>query len=430
MLTEMLTMAGYNTQSKKIHADFFRESVAPSLGFHPRGTGVSKLWKSFMTDDHTPVELSWCWSTSTETPTVRYSVEPIGKDAGWVVDPINTAASVQLLGEALPLAPDMDLYLHRHFQKLLLTRNLSAHSKQETIIDIPQAQSFIAFDLLETSIVVKQYYLPARRALVDGSSSFAIVKNAIQKLPAPSHALLTSFDVLINFFESFTVQSRPSVEIMAIDYLDPTLSRLKIYVRSRATTLQSVIEMMTLRGKYPKTSEEENSLRELWCSVFGLNGDGYDDHHPLPEKEHRTGGILYYFELKCGATFPKTKVYLPVRHYAQNDDQIARGLSKYLDRRDKKLATGSYYNSVKKLWCVPHPFIIINYHAHQLFSNKHRELVDGLGFHTYISWASDRNQWNITAYLNPEIYHLSRSKQGVSRRVPINAHGRALQYIG
>ncbi|RFU32823.1 hypothetical protein B7463_g3510, partial [Scytalidium lignicola] len=390
MLAEMMAMAGYTRHSSKIHEGFFCTSVAPSLGFHPRGTGAPQLWRSFMTDDHTPVELSWCWSSSKINPSVRYSVEPIGKCAGQTVDPINTAANIRLLGEALPLAPEMDLYLHRHFQHLLLSRNLP--DKKELTTDIPQSQIFIAFDLLETDIVVKQYYLPSWRALAEGNSNFTIIKDAIRKLLGPADALLTSFDVLVDFIETLPIQLQPAVEIMAIDCLDPLRSRLKIYVRSRETTLQSVIEMLTLGGRAPKTFEEQDSLRELWYSVFGLSSDEHMDNHPLPEKDHRTGGILYYFELKCGATIPKTKVYLPVRHYAQNDDQIARGLSEYLERRGKKLTTGSYYNSVQKLWCVL-PLSVKLPVSYQLYNSPQWKSVDGQCLDKFLRGRESSENW-------------------------------------
>ncbi|KAF9241491.1 hypothetical protein DTO027I6_9085 [Penicillium roqueforti] len=387
MLQSMLVMAGYPSDSESLHTKFFRESVARSLGSHPKGCGPPDSWKSFMTDDHTPVELSWCWSTSLATPTVRYSVEPIGPSAGQEVDPINTAASQRLLGDALCLTNDLDLYLHRHLQSLLLSRNEPARREHQKSLP-PQSQSFMAFDLLEKSIVVKQYYLPAWKALEEEKTKISVIRDAFQKLPAPAKGLLDSIYIFNEFLDSFPDNLRPVAEIVAIDCLDPSQSRLKIYVRSPFTTLKSVIEMLSLGGRAPKTQDELDSLRELWCSVFDLNPAEYLDDQPLSEKEHRTGGILYYFELKRGAKIPKSKAYLPVRHYAKNDEQIARGLSEYLARRGRTLATGSYYDGVKKL-C------------------KHRDLADGLGFHTYICWASDQGQWNVTAYFNPEIYYQS-----------------------
>ncbi|KGO38980.1 Aromatic prenyltransferase, DMATS type [Penicillium expansum] len=346
MLNMMLELAGYPENSRTVHSEFFRGSVAPSLGHHPRGTGDPLHWKSFMTDDHTPVELSWCWSTALDTPTVRYSVEPIGKWAGQPVDPINTLASLRLLGDALQLSPEMDLYLHRHFQKSLMSLK---SSNEDPITQNPQSQSFMAFDLLEKTIVVKQYYLPTWRALAEKKTNFAVVEEAILNVPALGNSLLSSFSVFTNYLESFPEETRPAVEIMAIDCLDPLNSRIKVYVRSRSTTLKSVFDTLTIGGKAPKSSDEEESLRELWHSVFGLNQD-QSDETPLSQNDHRTGGILYYFEFKSGTPIPKTKVYLPVRHYAQNDDQIARGLSGFLDRRGKKLAAGSYLEGVQTLW--------------------------------------------------------------------------------
>lgn len=41
-------------------------------------------------------------------------------------------------------------------------------------------------------------------------------------------------------------------------------------------------------------------------------------------------------------------------------------------------------------------------------NSKHRSLSKGLGFHTYVCWASDKDNWNVTAYFNPEVYHESR----------------------
>ncbi|KAJ5894548.1 hypothetical protein N7495_006239 [Penicillium taxi] len=349
MLTDMLIMAGYPSLSESIHTKFFHESVAQSLGPHPRGRGSPDSWKSFMTDDHTPVELSWCWSTSLETPTVRYSVEPIGPFAGKEIDPINTAASLRLLGDTLPLAPGLDLSLHQHFQRMLSSRSDPFRVENEKL-SVAQSQSFMAFDLLETSIIVKQYYLPERRALAEDKTKLFIIEDVFQNLPTSANALMDSVDMFRDFLSSFPGNSQPAVEIIAIDCLDPSHSRLKIYVRSRSTSLASAIHMLSLGGRAPKTREEEDSLRELWCSVFGLDPKKYHDYQPLRGKEHRTAGILYYFELKQGTKAPKSKVYLPVRHYAQSDEQISRGLSDYLARRGKKLAKFSYYDGVKRLW--------------------------------------------------------------------------------
>ncbi|KAJ5500819.1 Aromatic prenyltransferase DMATS type [Penicillium expansum] len=200
MLNMMLELAGYPENSRTIHSEPFV------------GTGDPLHWKSFMTDDQ-PRRAELVWSTALDTPTVRYSVEPIGKWAGQPVDPINTFASLRLLGDALQLSPEMDFYLHRHFQKSLMSPK---SSNEDPITQNPQSQSFMAFDLLEKTIVVKQYYLPTWRALAEKKTNFAVVEEAILNVPALGNSLLSSFSIFTNYLESFPQETRPAVEIMAI----------------------------------------------------------------------------------------------------------------------------------------------------------------------------------------------------------------------
>ncbi|OAA63434.1 dimethylallyl transferase [Niveomyces insectorum RCEF 264] len=373
MLTEMLTTAGYSKKSTALHSDFFTSSVTPFLGFHPRGTVAPHVWKSFMTDDHTPVELSWCWSSSKDAPAVRYSVEPISRSASLRVDAANLTANVRLLGDCLPTAPNMDLHLHRHFRNSLTTHDsMGPDEKGVQKSDVPQSQCFIAFDLLEKNNVVKQYYLPGRRAKEESRSNWSIVKEAIQNLPGSANSLLSSFDVLVEFIESFPVASRPAVEILAIDCLEPTQSRLKIYVRSLETSFKSVMDMMTLGGRAPKSPDEEESLRELFIAVFGLNKDTYEDDQPLREKAHRTGGMLYYFELKSNSKLPKSKIYLPILTlvYPIRDAQgrsIAgprwkfvegQGIDKFLRGHEVSKAWRKY-GSVYRIWSDFIPEVVL-----------------------------------------------------------------------
>jgi DMATS type aromatic prenyltransferase len=120
MLSAMAGIAGYPEESRAIHRAFFANSVASSLGPHPAGTGGgASSWQSFMTDDRMPLELSWSWSATRAKPAVRFSAEPVGWAAGTPSDPFNTLATVELLGETLPLAPSLDLSWHSYFLKAL-----------------------------------------------------------------------------------------------------------------------------------------------------------------------------------------------------------------------------------------------------------------------------------------------------------------------
>ncbi|KAL3302351.1 dimethylallyl tryptophan synthase [Colletotrichum asianum] len=358
----MMTMAGYDDRAKAIHRGFFGAAVSDSLRPYP--SARTPRWESFMTDDHTPVELSWAWSDEQSTPTVRYSVEPIG----WTAGSANEQAAASLLDRTRSYAQGLDLSWYRHF---LQNGGVSS------------SQNFSAFDLEDDrSTTVKSYFIPTVKASSLGISNLDL-----------KPAITWPRILLKDFILCHHPTEQPVVEIVAIDCVNPTDSRVKIYIRSKNTTLTSMIDVMSLGGRLPfLTDTIMSSLKELWVAVFGSGAE--DDvgalSRPLPTIDHRTSGILYYLELKPGAPLPKPKVYLPVRHYARDDEQIARGLSGFLERRCKSLANGVTYHEGVKSLC------------------KHRRLGDGLGFHTYITCAVKNGSVAVSTYLNPELYHTSR----------------------
>ena len=69
--------------------------------------------------------------------------------------------------------------------------------------------------------------------------------------------------------------------------------------------------------------------------MFGLESNSKAHSEPVSKKKRRTASLLYYLELRAGSSRPKSKVYLPVRHYAKNEDQIDRGLSNFWEKRGK-----------------------------------------------------------------------------------------------
>ncbi|KXJ85035.1 dimethylallyl transferase [Microdochium bolleyi] len=315
-----------------------------------------------MTDDHTPAELSWSWSGDDRLPAVRYSVEPIGWDAGSDIDPHNVHASAVLLGSTLPYTPSLDLHWYRHFlqcltlcQKKSLQNGASDGLPPSTCK--PPSQTFIAFDLEHNGdMVVKYYFLPSLKAASLGTGRLELTEAALSGLrlrePSDSASVLDSFHLLTEYIATFP-SGTVTVEIVAVDCVTPSKSRVKIYVRSRQTTFGSVLDMLTLGGRAaPLPESAVSSLKELWVNLFATAGNEAEIlEAPLPENPHCTAGILYYFELKPGLPLPTSKVYLPVRHYAQDDEQIALGLSRYLEKRGKGLAGGmTYLDGVRKLW--------------------------------------------------------------------------------
>ncbi|KUL82979.1 hypothetical protein ZTR_10298 [Talaromyces verruculosus] len=353
-----------------------------------------------MTDDHTPIELSWKWSPSHKLPTVRYSIDPIpGK-----LDNFNTRATNELLKKILPSASSIELRWYDKLVDMLTTTTAEANGENPFQSDIalsklPHSQQFLAFDLEKNiknnsrNIMPKAYFLPQWKALLNAESTFSLVQSSIKTLSAyhPDALLYESWNLVADYIQSFKSDpGRPQVEIEALDCIDPSQSRIKIYLRSSRTKFNDVLDMMTLGGQISTHIQGAllESLKSIWCSVLSLEEKDLDAD--LPVNNHRTAGILYLAELRPGCHVPKIKVYIPAKHYGKNDLSVAQGISTFLSSRGNSFADGSDYLTGAKQLC------------------HHRNLEDGLGFHTYVSAAVDENGLDVTTYFNPEIYHESR----------------------
>ena len=350
MISHMMELAGYSESSRILHRSFFSDKVAFSLGPYPTETAQGGTWKSFMADDHTPLELSWSWSGRNSKPVVRYAAEPIGWLAGSSTDPLNMKAGLKCLEDSRLWAPSMDLQWYHHFSHTLLTMSETVATDCVPANADSPSQAFIAFDLEEETMVVKYYFIPTSKAALLGRSNLDLAVESILSLPKLGQGFAKPLGVVMDHISSFSATSRPHVLIIAVDCIEPQLSRVKIYVRYQQTSFDSMIQALRLGGALPPFSATVlKDLEELWCGCFGV----HDTSTPLDNVVHRTAGLLYYYELKANKALPTSKVYLPVRHYASDDDQVARGLSDFLSKRGMTLSGGSsYYDGLSQLWYV------------------------------------------------------------------------------
>ena len=89
LLAILLRKAKYQLEAQCDVLLFYFAFIAPELGPSLDLFGRFPRWKSFMTDDGTPLEMSWEWGLGDSPPTVRLSIEPIGLTAGTPQDPLN-----------------------------------------------------------------------------------------------------------------------------------------------------------------------------------------------------------------------------------------------------------------------------------------------------------------------------------------------------
>ncbi|KAI0544050.1 tryptophan dimethylallyltransferase-domain-containing protein [Xylaria curta] len=333
----LLYSAGYSPEAQRRSLDFFQKVVAPNLGgFQDASEDQKVSWKSFMTDDGTPLELSWDWGTNDSQPTIRYSVEPIGLQAGTRLDPRNLLAGPVFQDELNRTLPDMRLESFHYFKKFF-----DALQDHDSSI-------FYAFDLTEADTTAKVYFFPKYRAESMGKSNLEVTLEAIKGAPYCTAGNLPALSVFSDFSND-AASKELEYEMLAIDLIDPLQSRFKVYFRSRETSFDSLSRIITLGDRIKNKNMQRGlkDLRCLWNAIFGVNEPS---DHPLKENNHRTAGMLYNVEFRIGDQYPVAKVYLPVRHYSASDDSVINGLDEYFKSHQRSSHMTAYSRAMIKLF--------------------------------------------------------------------------------
>ena len=324
-LAVLLSHAGYSSHVQYQNLEFFAVMVAPHLGAAQKSPLDEKPWKSFMTDDGNPIELSWDWHTGTKSPTIRFSIEPVGLHAGTPIDPENRYAASEFRQALLRSRVGANFEWYDHFNEQFDCHGTVDTSAQEGHL----SQSFFAFDLANAGITSKAYFFPGFKARAKGQMNLTVISQAIATAPLCTPDKLKALSVFQEFATDF-LKPMPEVDMLAIDLVDPRASRLKIYFRVRETSFSSVQYTMTLGNRIgtPELVEGLRNLKRLWDAVLERNS--FPKDAPLPNTDHRTAGILYNVEFHLGSAVPKVKIYIPVRHYASSDEKVMHGLGEYL----------------------------------------------------------------------------------------------------
>ncbi|KAF5674485.1 tryptophan dimethylallyltransferase 1 [Fusarium circinatum] len=382
-LIRFLASAGYDSQSQSRILDQFSNLVAPFLGSSPvRG---EPKWKSFMTDNNCPVELSWDFHTGNSQPAIRYSIEPIGLEAGTATDLHNEEAAAKFMRRATRAFPDFDTALFNHFYEYFNGRWNANWPEGH------RSTMFWAFDLKESVTTNKAYFFPGLIAHAMDKSKLEVMADSITSAPGCRPQNISSFASFSKFIHE-RQHLGFEMDMLASDLVPVEESRLKIYFRIRRTDFRSVTEMMSLGGRIHGQEFDYGmrNLRNLWDMLLGTSG--VPDDIPLPHNNHRTSGILYNVELRTNSTTPKVKIYIPVRHYAKNDSQIIEALGDFLTDQTSKLPD----LAIDSTWAKRYADCLDSIFGEEKLSN-------GLGVHTYIGCSiQTKGDLRIVAYVNPQ----------------------------
>ncbi|KAK4182501.1 tryptophan dimethylallyltransferase-domain-containing protein [Podospora australis] len=351
----LLNGAGYTLDAQVKALSFFYHLVAPSLGPKPMPLSAP-FWKSFMTDDHT-----------------------ISSLAGTESDPLNQKATLELLAQLAEAIPGLDLTLFHHFNNALFgPGSVAAQAAGKFSL-------FRVFEMSRTTgeIAVKAYFVPIETP--GGPNAARQIYDTIRSSGCPN---LKAVKELKAYLDNDAEGSMIRPILLGIDCVSSAGSRLKIYARSPRTSFDFVRNVMSLGGRRTGLKKEERQLRDLWTRVLGLEPN-VSTSVDLPECSHPTAGTLFYFDVSAKDAVPDVKVYIPVRHYSQNDRQVAEGLTSFLQthRRGGMYTTG-YRQAVERLG---------------LSGCGNGETSRGL--HTDLMAAYQKGELGITSYFSPQIFN-------------------------
>ena len=391
VLRTLLSRANYSMQRKNQALSLHRQ-IVHSLGPRPTSDRRPKTWSSFMTDDFSPLEFSWHWGDAKNVtdPTIRMSIEAIGAHTGTALDPWNRTASLELLNQLCSEVPRIDLQYFRRYLDVITSANSDDTSASYSERQEHHSSIFLAFEFLDEKPLVKAYLLPLVKAVQTSQTSSAIVCEALRS-QTQDLMEVPSLYKLLDFLETTGRAYKLQPIILAFDCVAPKDSRIKVYARTPLTSYTSVRAIMGMFDVEHHMKYGLDELQQLWQLVLNTKGD-FNPKEPLPYKEYTTSGILYYFEVRPGSHTITPKVYIPVKHYGQNDEAIARGLETFIIRRNRSQAktVESYMQALRDI-CT------------------YRSLDSETGLQTYISCGLRKGSLDITSYLSPEIYHLGRS---------------------
>lgn len=337
LMSKLLSKASYPLYTQYKYLLLYHTHILPLLGPRPplensgQPSPSNAPWQSFLTDDFSPLEPSWNVNGNNESQsTIRLGIEPVGFDAGSAVDPFNQTTVTRFMHSYSASEVGATLSMFEHFRAdLFISPDMHSQVRERLPGGEHTTQSFLAFDLDAGRVTTKAYFFPILKALSTGKSTTQVVSNSILRLAKKSKVwgiqAIAAMSVLEAWMASFNGAAK--AEMISVDCVDEAESRIKIYVRIPHTSLREVKEAYCLGGRLTdeNTTEAVKLLDELWRTIFGV----VDENIDLPHNNHRTAGTIFNFELRPGKWFPEPKVYLPVRHYCENDMQVAERLQSF-----------------------------------------------------------------------------------------------------
>ena len=317
--------------------------------------------QSQLQDDHTPLEFS-CVLESDACGKVQCYAEPLNPVDGsstpretWMANLHNMLVAggvrnadlswCRMCADTLTVdppsaLPDSD---DVHIQFAMGTLKTIHCRRTRNTNQFIQFSNYQGGDLNRAGLLGKGYFWPHLRSRLTGVSTTELISNCVERL-----GLAEQWKPIARYITTPTGSST-SPEFVAVDTVEPSRNRLKVYTRCSATNLSVVVSAMTL-GSHPDLVDHPGiqhaiaNVTHLWRLMFGQ--DAVDNDVSLISKNSiYTKGIVVYYDLTPGRAIPMPKVYIPVRHYAKNDAHVCEVMSQYY-REIGFIKSGSTYQDM------------------------------------------------------------------------------------
>lgn len=335
LFAKLIEGAGYTAAEQYRELFFYALWVAPELGPSPDEYGQVRRWRSTGTPDSTPIDFSWEWGLD-GTGVVRYSFEPIGEHAGTALDPLNQYATenwIQRLQQH-GLVPSLDLEYYRHFTNtILLAPEIVREKTAEGFIEetTPKAGTVVALDIEKAGPVMKIYIYPGLKAAELGISNLDVVAQSIRSLPTEQYqAVQAHAEPLLDYLYEGTQKWGFETGILSIDLVDPKHARIKIYIRAPHTTVDYLMDALTMGGRIDLEescgAEAISDLKDLWQAFLG------DAPARLPADVPGRASPGFYYTIAAGKPV-SPKMYLSPFTFCKNDADVLSRLHTFFATR-------------------------------------------------------------------------------------------------
>ncbi|KAK6851154.1 aromatic prenyltransferase [Apiospora arundinis] len=385
VFARLLHRAGYTPAEQYRELVFYALFVAPELGLAPDEHGNVRGWRSPGTPDSTPIDFSWEWGLG-DHATVRYSFEPIGAHAGTPLDPLNRSATNQWIAKLREqnMVPGLDLEWYNHFTSQILPHEDMERTKTADVFveeTTPKAGTVVALDLEKSGPVMKMYIYPGLKAEELGITNLQLVQQSIRRLP--QYASLR-VEPLLEYLDEGTAKYGFETGILGIDCLKPQDARIKIYVRAPHTTIDFMMDALTLGGRLEMKESEESlaDLRDFWNAFLA------DAPAVLPGDAPGRASPGFYYTIGCDKDI-SPKVYISPGYFCKSDADVLDRLRKFFSTRRSDAMMDNYEKAMRDIFDA-------------------QTLASRCGSQYYVGCALHKNKLRVVTYLSPQTFDCER----------------------